>query len=173
MKAKLEEAREFSWNSKDDEDFKKKSEETIDETIEKLEKDVLVELAEFLYQLKEKRQQVKGGKDQDKQLGLAKELSNDAMDEDYATLEAGDQHVSEIIAKFAEDERDEYIEFREKIEGERVNKRVKVNDSETVIDVDTDPPPPSKGEESNYEGKKALYPPTKIKSGVVGRRLPP
>ena len=43
MKAKLEEAKEFRWNSKDDEDFEKMSEEFINDTIAGLEKDILVE----------------------------------------------------------------------------------------------------------------------------------
>ena len=63
MKAKLEQAKEFLWTSKGDVDFEKKSEEFIDETIEKLEKDILVEFKQFLDQLREKRQQEKGEKD--------------------------------------------------------------------------------------------------------------
>ena len=51
LKEQLEFAKEFLWTIKDDEDFEKKSETFINETIAKLEKGFCTDFLKFLYQL--------------------------------------------------------------------------------------------------------------------------
>ena len=65
MKEQLEEAKEYLWKIKDDEDFARKSETFINETIAGLEKEVGVEFLKFLYQLERDRKSVEA-KDEDK-----------------------------------------------------------------------------------------------------------
>jgi len=143
LNEQLEEAKEYLWKIKDDEDFEKKSETFIKETITRLERGVGTEFLKFLYQLKRDRKSTEA-KGDDKQLSLAKELLNSVKEEDHHIFQVVDEHVCEIILELDRAERiDDYITLREKIAHERVDnyqRKVKIKREETETDIDPDTP---------------------------------
>jgi hypothetical protein len=127
MKEKLEEAKEHLWEIKDDRHFEKKSEEFINQTIDGLEKEVAVELLKFLYQL-QRDERPKERQDQNKRLAVAKALINSAKYEEDHIYDAVDQHANSIVADFDEERREEYIDYRDKIQHEMFFKRERERD---------------------------------------------
>ena len=89
------------------EDFEKKSETFINETISKLEKGFCTEFLKFLYQL-EKERKTTGPQDDDKQLSLIKDLLNSVKGEDIHIFQMVDEHVCEIALKLSNEKVEEY-----------------------------------------------------------------
>ena len=70
------------WKIKDDQDFEKKSEELISETINGLEMETVLDFLKFLYEL-QKDQKSKNPQDQDKVPASAKEMLNNTKGNNF------------------------------------------------------------------------------------------
>ena len=118
MREKLEEAKDTLLRIKDESDFDKRSEEIIKEVTEKLGQDATLDFLKFLYTM-QKDLKVEIPNDQDKVLETAKELINSVKDEEEFVFESVDQHVTSIVTPLNQERREDYIEYRDKIQEER------------------------------------------------------
>ena len=129
MLKRFQEAKKQLWKISGDQDFEEKSQALIDETLAGLEKDACAEFLKYLEQIQADRI-AKQQRDQNHHLAIAKGLINSTKYEEDHIFDMVDQHANLKVAPLDRERREDYIEYRDKIQHERFIMREQKRDQD-------------------------------------------